>query len=71
MKLAKRLREGFRRLVAGATEGESVVAAAPVVPVGEVFRRFWPHARPYRRLLPLVLFFVALVPAIEAATIWM
>ncbi|QIN84843.1 ATP-binding cassette domain-containing protein [Rubrobacter tropicus] len=71
MRLVKGLREAFRRLVAGAGEGESVVAAAPVVPVGEVFRRFWPHARPYRRWLPLVLFFVALGPAIEAATIWM
>ena len=71
MKLGKRLREGLSRLAAGATEGEDVVAAAPVVPIGEVFRRLWPHARPYRRLLPLVLFFVALVPAIEAATIWM
>ena len=71
MKIGKSLREGIRRLAAGVTEGEDVVAAAPVVPVGEVFRRFWPHARPYRRLLPLVLFFVALVPAIEAATIWM
>ena len=71
MKLGKRLREGIRRLAAGAAEGEDVVAAAPVVPIGEVFRRFWPHARPYRRLLPLVLLFVALVPAIEAATIWM
>ena len=71
MQLGKGLREGLSRLAAGATEGEDVVAAAPVVPIGEVFRRFWPHARPYRRLLPLVLFFVALVPAIEAATIWM
>ena len=71
MKLAERIREGFRRLLADATEGRDVVAAAPVVPVGQVFRRFWPHARPYRRLLPLLLFFVALVPAIEAATIWM
>src|ERR671916_3527675 len=71
MKTAKRIREGFRRLVANAAEGEDVVAAAPVVPVGQVFRRFWPHARPYQRMLPLVLFFVALVPAIEAATIWM
>src|SRR4028119_1472962 len=71
MKLAKWFREGFRRLVADATEGEDVVAAAPVVPGGQVVRRVWPHARPYRRMLPLVLFFVALVPAIEAATIWM
>src|SRR4028119_1940200 len=71
MKLAKWFRGAARRLGAGATGGEDVVAAAPVVPVGQVFRRFWPHARPYRRMLPLVLFFVALVPAIEAATIWM
>lgn len=71
MRLARWFRGAFRRLVADATEGEDVVAAAPVVPIGQVFRRFWPHARPYRRLLPLVLFFVALVPAIEAATIWM
>lgn len=71
MGLAKKLTDALRRLAAGFDEEEGVVAAAPVVPVGEVFRRFWPHARPYRRLLPLVLFFVALVPAIEAATIWM
>jgi ATP-binding cassette, subfamily B, bacterial len=71
MKPAKRLWESMRLLVAGADEEDDVVAAAPVVPLREVFRRFWPHARPYRRLLPLILFFVALVPAIEAATIWM
>ncbi len=71
MKFMGRLRDGFRRLVAGAEEGEGVVAAAPTVEVREVFRRFWPHARPYRRWLPLVLLFIALVPAIETATIWM
>jgi ATP-binding cassette, subfamily B, bacterial len=70
MKLWKTLREGFRRLVADAEEGSGVVAAARMVPVREVFRRFWPYARPYRRWLPLILFFVALVPATEAATIW-
>jgi ATP-binding cassette subfamily B protein len=71
MRFVTRLREGFRQLVAGAEEGEEVVAAAPVVPVREVFRRFWPYARPYRRWLPLILVLVALGPAIEAATIWM
>ncbi|MDQ3303297.1 MAG: ABC transporter ATP-binding protein, partial [Actinomycetota bacterium] len=71
MKLWKKLRRGFGRLVADAKEGGDIVAAAPVVPVREVFRRFWPYARPYRRWLPLVLLFIALVPAIEAATIWM
>jgi ATP-binding cassette subfamily B protein len=71
MRFVTRLREGFRQLVAGAEEGEEVVAAAPVVPVREVFRRFWPYARPYRRWLPLILVLVALGPAIETATIWM
>jgi ATP-binding cassette subfamily B protein len=71
MRLGTRIREGFRRLLANAQEGDDLVAAAPAVPVREVFRRFWPHARPYRRWLPLILVFVALGPAIEAATIWM
>jgi subfamily B ATP-binding cassette protein MsbA len=37
----------------------------------EIFRRFWPYARPYRRWLPLILLFAVLGSAIEAATIWM
>lgn len=65
-----KLREGFRKLVAGAEAGDEVVTAAPMVPVREVFRRFWPYVRPYRRWLPLLLVFVALGPAIDAATIW-
>jgi ATP-binding cassette subfamily B protein len=52
-------------------EDGGFVAAAPAVPVREILRRFWPYARPYRRWLPLTLLFVALGPAIEAATIWM
>ena len=71
MRFVTSLRERVRRLVAGAEEGAAPVAAAPVVPVREVFLRFWPLARPYRRWLPLILFLVALGPAIEAATIWM
>jgi ATP-binding cassette, subfamily B, bacterial len=67
------LHDGIRRLVAGAesTDEASTVAAAPAVSVREVFRRFWPYAWPYRRWLPLILFLVALGPAIEAVTIWM
>jgi ABC-type multidrug transport system fused ATPase/permease subunit len=52
-------------------EGEGLVAAAPALPVREVFRRFWPYARPYRRLLYLTLVFVALTPLVEAALVWM
>jgi ATP-binding cassette, subfamily B, bacterial len=50
---------------------EELVAAAPAVPVREIFRRFWPYARPYRRWLPLLVLLVALGPATETATIWM
>jgi subfamily B ATP-binding cassette protein MsbA len=39
--------------------------------VREIFRRFWPYARPYRRWLPLIVLFAALGSALEAATIWM
>lgn len=37
----------------------------------EIFRRFWPYARPYRRWLALSLLLIALVPLIDAAMIWM
>ncbi|HSL00473.1 MAG TPA: ABC transporter ATP-binding protein [Rubrobacteraceae bacterium] len=46
------------------------MTAAPEVPVREIFRRFWPYARPYRRWIPVVVLLVALGSAIEAATIW-
>jgi ATP-binding cassette subfamily B protein len=62
---------GVRNLLKGIEESEGFVAAAPAVPVREVFRRFWPYARPYRRWLPVILVLAALGPAIVAATIWM
>ena len=66
-----KLLEGARRLLAGVDEENDVVAAAPAVPVREIFRRFWPYARAYRRWILISLVFVALTPAIEAASIWM
>ena len=66
---ALRLLEDVQRPLKAAEEG--LVAAAPTVPVREVFRRFWPYARPYRRWLPMILLLAVLGPAIEAATIWM
>src|SRR5918999_3017265 len=67
----KRLLSGVRNLIKGIEESEGFVAAAPAVPVREVFRRFWPYARPYRRWLPVILVLAALGPAIDAATIWL
>src|SRR3954468_9522253 len=61
----------LRRILFPAAEGDGLVAAAPALPIREVFRRFWPFARPYRRLLWITLFFVVLTPIVEAALIWM
>jgi ATP-binding cassette, subfamily B, bacterial len=41
------------------------------VPVREIFKRFWPYARPYRRWLALSLVLIALVPLVDTAMIWM
>ncbi|CAN5320464.1 N/A [soil metagenome] len=65
------LRALLRRLVTPAVEGLGLVPAAPPVPVREIFRRFWPYARPFRGWLLLGLVVIALVPAIEAAEIWL
>src|SRR6266550_2677133 len=65
-----RARQRLRALLSiPATEG--IVAAAPQLPIKEIFRRFWPFARPYRRWLVLGLVFVVLGPAIDTALIWM
>jgi ATP-binding cassette, subfamily B, bacterial len=41
------------------------------VPVREIFRRFWPYARPYRRWLALSLVLIVLLPLVDTAMIWM
>ena len=66
-----KLRRGVRLLLSVPEEEGGFVDAAPVMQVREIFRRFWPYARPYRRWLPVILLLAALGPAIEAATIWM
>ena len=52
-------------------EEEEVVGHAPMLPVREIFARFWPYARPYRRWIPVIVILVALGSALEAAAIWM
>src|SRR5215210_7179756 len=66
-----RLRRAVRSLLPDMDEEDGFVAAAPLMELREIFRRFWPYARPYRRWLPLILLFAALGSAIQAATIWM
>ena len=50
---------------------EALVAASPEVSIREIFRRFWPYARPYRKWIALSLVLIAIVPAIDTVTIWM
>ncbi len=61
----------LRRLVDLPQGGETPVQHAPKVPIRVILRRFWPYARPYRRYLVLSLVGIVLVPAVEAAQIWM
>ncbi|MEV7241226.1 ABC transporter ATP-binding protein [Streptomyces sp. NPDC093248] len=61
----------LRRLLSVGETSDAVVAAAPPVPLREVFRRFWPYTRGGRRwLVPLALFSLA-GPAVDAAEIWL
>jgi ATP-binding cassette, subfamily B, bacterial len=54
-----------------ASDSAPLVGAAPAVSVREIFRRFWPDARPYRRWLALGLLFIAAVPAVATLEIWL
>jgi ATP-binding cassette, subfamily B, bacterial len=39
--------------------------------VREIFRRFWPYARPYRKWLLVSLVLIILVPLVDTVAIWM
>jgi len=56
--------------LAPAPDADRLVAAAPTVPLRTAFRRFWPLVRPLRGVFAAGLAFAALLPAIEAAEIW-
>src|SRR3954449_8220977 len=71
MKWMTGIRDRLRALVSVTGGDGGVVAAAPPVPVREIFRRFWPYARPYRRWLWVTAVFIVVMPAIETATIWL
>ena len=57
--------------LAPAPDDARVVAAAPTVAIRDVFRRFWPLARPYRKQFAAGIALAALLPAVEAAEIWL
>jgi ABC-type multidrug transport system fused ATPase/permease subunit len=65
-----RTRDRIRALLVPSGDG-ALIAQAPAVPMREIFRRFWPDARPFRRWIPVGLLFIAIGAAIETAEIWM
>ncbi|MBM7784621.1 ABC transporter ATP-binding protein [Tenggerimyces flavus] len=60
----------LRRFLTVSETTDGVVAAAPVVPIRAMFRRFWPYVRPDLPVLLLSLVFVVLTPLAAAASIW-
>ena len=65
------LGEHLRRLLTLPEDRQAFVRHARSVPIREIVRRFWPYARPYRRYFALSVLLIVLVPAVEAAQIWM
>ena len=45
-------KQRLARLVSPGDGYGEIVAAAPEISLREVYRRFWPDARPYRRWIP-------------------
>ena len=65
------LRSTLRRLLSVTEDPNAIVAAAPPVPLREVFRRFWPYTRGGRRWLVPISVFSVVGPVIDAAEIWL
>src|SRR4051812_37291570 len=57
-------------LSAAPLDGDGPVPQAPVVPVGEIARRFWPYSRSQRRWLPLLIALVVVSPLFEGGELW-
>ncbi|MCE0761407.1 ABC transporter ATP-binding protein/permease [Pseudonocardia kujensis] len=66
------MRDVLRSLVRPTPSEEAgLVDAAPAVAVREIFRRFGPDARPFRRRMAVVLVLVVVTPFLDAAVVWL
>jgi ATP-binding cassette, subfamily B, bacterial len=66
----RRLLDRLATSLAPAPDDDRVVEAAPTLALREVIRRFWPLTRPFRKLFLAGIALAALLPAVEAAEIW-
>jgi ABC-type multidrug transport system fused ATPase/permease subunit len=66
-----RLRRRIHRWLVPDSSGPHIVAAAPVVRVREIMRRFWPDLRPYRGWIAVSVLLAMLLPAIATLEIWL
>jgi ATP-binding cassette, subfamily B, bacterial len=66
-----RLKSRLRALLVPTPDGPEIVAGAPQVSLREVFRRFWPDARPFRRWIPVLLLLIGLGTAVATVEIWL
>jgi ATP-binding cassette subfamily B protein len=67
----RRLLDRLATSLAPAPDDDMVIGAAPAVALRQVFRRFWPLAKPYRKRFAAGIALAALLPAVEAAEIWL
>lgn len=68
---AGRPRRSLLRLVSPFADEPGLIPAAPPVALREIFRRFWPYARPYRLWLLAGLGLIVVAPAVQTAEIWL
>ncbi|MFP5452394.1 MAG: ABC transporter ATP-binding protein [Thermoleophilia bacterium] len=66
-----RLRRRIHRWLVPDAGGPHIVAAAPVVRVREIVRRFWPDLRPYRGWIAVSVLLAMLLPAVATVEIWL
>jgi subfamily B ATP-binding cassette protein MsbA len=67
----RNLIQRLHRSLVPVADGQELVSAAPVVAIRVIFRRFWPFVRPYRRRIVIGLAFLAVIPAVQTAEIWL
>lgn len=59
----------MKPLVSASYDADGLVEEAPAASVREIFRRFWPDARPFRKWMWLSLALIIVAPLLDAAAI--